>query len=222
MPLILNIDTSISTAYISLAKNGEVIGEAIYTEQKSHAANVHVAINEILKKSGLKISQIEAIAIAIGPGSYTGLRVGLSAAKGLCYALKIPLIKVGTLELMAIHAISKVVDAEDFLFCPMIDARRVEVFTAIYDANMSEILKPFASVLQLQSFAEIFIGHNIYFFGNGMLKWKNINKNKNSLYLDTDGYYSSLNTISLNKFLKSEFSDIAYLEPFYVKEFYSF
>src|SRR6266513_982784 len=131
MSLLLNIDTAIETASICLSKDGNVLHLSINENQKDHAAWLTVAIQEMMQNSGYQLNQLNAIAVTIGPGSYTGLRVGLSTAKGLCYVLKIPLLTIGTLEMMAFAAKQNPVD----LLCPMIDARRMEVFTAVYDKD---------------------------------------------------------------------------------------
>lgn len=220
MALILNIDTSINSTYVSLAKDGIVLDSFFSNDQKSNATNLHTAIQDIMVKANEKVTAINAIAVANGPGSYTGLRIGLATAKGLCYALKIPLITIGTLEIMA-HEIITQENKKDLLYCPMIDARRMEVFTALYDCNMKEIITPCAMVLNTQSFAEILGENKILFFGNGMEKWRNININSNALFAEIEHFRNSLNIISLSKFNLSQFTDNAYSEPFYVKEFYN-
>ena len=220
MALILNIDTSVNTTYVSIAKGGLMLQEFFSIDQKSNATNLHTAIQEILAQANIKITEINAVAVANGPGSYTGLRIGLATAKGLCYALKIPLITIGTLEMMAQQIILKE-NPQNCLLCPMIDARRMEVFTALYDTEMNEILAPCAMVLNTESFSENLKEHKILFFGNGKEKWLNINNNDNALFHDTEQFHNSLNIISLNKFIQGNFSDLGYTEPLYVKEFYN-
>ncbi len=220
MALILNIDTSISSTYVSLAKDGLLLQEFFSNDQKSNATNLHTAIQDLVLQANLKITEIDAVAVANGPGSYTGLRVGLAAAKGLCYALNIPLITTGTLEMMAQQIIMEESPKDCFL-CPMIDARRMEVFTAMYDTNMNEIIAPCAMILNNQSFAEIFEKNTVLFFGNGMQKWKNINTFENAIFSEIENFYKSLNFISLNKFKQGNFSNLGYTEPQYVKEFYN-
>src|ERR1051325_9884884 len=143
MALILNIDTAIETASICLSEDKNVLKFAINENQKDHAAWLSVAIKTLMKEAGIQLNQLNTIAVTIGPGSYTGLRVGLSAAKGLCYALNIPLITIGTLEMMAMAAKEEPVD----LLCPMIDARRLEVFTAVYNKKMEEVRSPHSLIL---------------------------------------------------------------------------
>ena len=174
MALILNIDTSIDTTYVCIAKDEKILQSYFSDDQKSNATNLHTAIHDLLINQNFTPKDLDAVAVTIGPGSYTGLRVGLATAKGLCYALKIPLINVGTLEMMVHHAISNGGFTKS-LFCPMIDARRMEVFTAIYDDKMNEVLKPHAKIIEPQTFAEILLQNKIVFFGNGSKKWENIN-----------------------------------------------
>jgi tRNA threonylcarbamoyladenosine biosynthesis protein TsaB len=220
MPLILNIDTAVNTTYVSLAKDGIVLQSFFSDDQKSNASNLHTAIENLLVQANEKATSLNAVAVSNGPGSYTGLRVGLATAKGLCYALNIPLITIGTLEMMAAHIIAEV-NLKDCLLCPMIDARRMEVFTAIYNCNMQEILAPNAMILGPQSFAEILTKNKVLFFGNGMQKYKNINISTNALYDETEHFYNSLNIISLNKYIQADFAGLAYTEPLYVKEFHN-
>ena len=220
MALILNIDTSINTTYVCLAKDETILQFYFSDDQKSNASNLHTAIADLLQKENLTPKNLDAVAVTIGPGSYTGLRIGLATAKGLCYALNIPLITIGTLEMMAHYAIQEN-NGEDYLYCPMIDARRMEVFAAIYDKNLHEIQKPQALIIDLQTFAEILQETKILFLGNGINKYENINIYSNATFLKDDNFYKYLNIISLNKFISCTFANIAYVEPLYVKEFYN-
>src|SRR6478672_12569660 len=148
MALILNIDTALDNAYISLAENKKGLRYGINETTKDHAAWMQTAIDKLIRESGFRMADLNAIGVSIGPGSYTGLRIGLSTAKGLCFALKIPLITVNTLEIMAFSAIQDMKThgndllTHDLLICPMIDARRMEVFTAVYSSALVEIYKP--------------------------------------------------------------------------------
>jgi tRNA threonylcarbamoyladenosine biosynthesis protein TsaB len=218
--LILNIDTSIDLAYISIAKNGEVLAEEINTDQKSNASTIHVCIKALCEKTEVSLSDFNAVAVTIGPGSYTGLRVGLATAKGICYALNVPLITIGTLELMASYAINELKD-NTFLYCPMIDARRMEVFTAIFDSNEKLLEDPHALILTENSFSNFLNTHKVCFFGNGMAKWKNICTNENAVYHEIKDYNKMINVISKDKYLSNQFSSVHLVEPLYVKEFYT-
>ena len=174
MSLILNIDTAITTASISISIDGNILGEAFNTEQRDHGAFIQPAIQSIAKNKGISLTELSAVAVVAGPGSYTGLRVGMASAKGLCYALGKPLITIGTLEMLAYQAISQAnINQNDMpiLFCPMIDARRMEVFTAVYDKNLNTILSPSALIIDKDSFANLLLNNKIIFFGDGADKF---------------------------------------------------
>jgi tRNA threonylcarbamoyladenosine biosynthesis protein TsaB len=220
MALILSIDSSVAGTHISLAQNGKALQTFEDSNSKNNAGQMHVVINEIMTSQNIKLSHIDAVAVSIGPGSYTGLRVSLSTAKGLCYALKKPLITVGTLEIMANAAIIASSNAADLLFCPMIDARRMEVFTALYNFNLDEIEVPHALILSQTSFANLLNDKKILFFGDGVPKWKQICNHVNALYWEQTKIVNSLNLIALERLNQNKFADLAYIEPLYVKEFY--
>ncbi len=217
MSLILNIDTAIDSASICLAKDGETIQLTSNEQQKDHAFWLHVAIAKIVKDAGYMMKDLQAVAVSIGPGSYTGLRIGLSTAKGLCYALNIPLIAIGTLDMMAFAA----KDEEADFICPMIDARRMEVFTAIYDKNLKKIIEPTAMLLDENSFAEFLSSNKIVFSGSGSNKLRSIISNNNAFFSLVSGNASHLAHLSNKSFVKKEFADLAYIQPLYLKEFYS-
>ncbi len=217
MALILHIDTSIDVASICLSQNEDIILTAQNENMKDHAAWLQAAIADMMETSGFSITKLEAVAVTNGPGSYTGLRVGLSTAKGICYALKIPLITMGTLEVMAFKA----KDFETDLLCPMIDARRMEVFTAIYDKNLLEIEKPHARILDKNSFENILSYKRVLFFGNGMEKFKSITNSNNLLFENIRIVASDMVIIANQCFTKSEFANLAYAEPFYIKDFFN-
>ncbi len=221
MSFILNIDTSLETASVSIAKDGTILSFQTNDIQKEHARFVHVAITELLAKENLKPSQLDAIGVTLGPGSYTGLRVGLSAAKGLCYALNKPLISVGTLEMMTKDVLMQIDDATNILFCPMIDARRMEVFCAIYDADLKKIAEPHAIVLTPQSFAEKYDKNMIMFFGSGMAKWRDITTNANASFTTTKFLPKALAALTFKKFSISNFEDLFSSIPQYSKFFYT-
>jgi tRNA threonylcarbamoyladenosine biosynthesis protein TsaB len=224
MSLILNIDTAVTAASISIAKDGIILGEAFNTEQKDQAAFIQPAIKSIASDIDIDLRQLSAIAIVAGPGSYTGLRVGMASAKGLCYALRKPLITIGTLNLLAYQAISQVnIQQNDkpTLFCPMVDARRMEIFTAVYDKELNTILPPCALIIDENSFANLLLNNKIIFFGDGAAKWQQLSQFKNALFFQSKNKTLYMNELSFKKFAKFEFADIAYTEPFYIKQFYS-
>lgn len=157
------------------------------------------------------------MAVSIGPGSYTGLRVGLAAAKGICYALNIPLITVGTLEIMAFA----VKEEADELICAVIDARRMEIYSAIYDINLEEKIAPGSMIINDKSFASVLSSGKILFCGNGITKLQAAISNNNAIFSSTVSNASHLAQIALPRFQKKTFADLAYTEPLYLKEFYS-
>ena len=217
MPLILNIDTALETASICLAKDGKEINSAFNKEQKDHAAWLQSAISELMKVSGIDLSELNAIAVSIGPGSYTGLRVGLSSAKGLCYALNIPLITLSTLEIMAYAAKNEETD----LLCPMIDARRMEVFAAVYNRSLKELVKPHSLILESNSFSDLLISNKILFFGNGSKKFSSLLFHDNAIFKQISYDATSMSNLSFNYFLCQKFANLAYIEPAYIKDFFS-
>jgi tRNA threonylcarbamoyladenosine biosynthesis protein TsaB len=220
MCLILNIDSAQQTASVSIAKDGVVLNKNCNAIQKDHASFIHTAIKELMATQKIELNALDAIAVTLGPGSYTGLRVGLAAAKGLCYALNKPLIGIGTLPLMAKTATFQVTDNE-MLLCPMIDARRMEVFTAVYDAALKEIVAPHAKILEKNDFLTDFLIKKISFFGDGMEKWKKIAPHKNAAFLLLEDTVNALSTLSFQKFLAQDFVSLSLASPLYIKEFYN-
>lgn len=216
MAYILNIETSTTNCSVALSKSGVVMGFKEDNSLKySHAERLHVYIDEVLKTAQVSIDQLQAISISKGPGSYTGLRIGISAAKGLCFALNIPLISVPTLEALA-HQI----DDPKGVIVAMLDARRMEVYSAIYDDQYNEIRSTEAEVLTSESYQELLESSPVYFIGNGVSKTKDIITHKNAQFIE-DKLPSSkqMCTLSYDKFKMSHFEDVAYFEPFYLKDF---
>ena len=217
MALILNIDTAVEVASISLAKGGQALSIAKNESQKDHASWLHVAIKEMFEKNNLEMGSIDAIAVTGGPGSYTGLRIGMATAKGICYALNKPLIALNTLMVMANAAKDESMD----LLCPMIDARRMEVFAAIYTKELQIVKEPAAITLNENSFDEFLLNNSICFFGNGSNKFRLIKKHEKAIFRDIKADASSMISLSEKKFVEKEFADLAYAEPLYLKEFYT-
>jgi tRNA threonylcarbamoyladenosine biosynthesis protein TsaB len=230
MSLILCIDTSQSDAGIYLGEEGKLVDFSLNGNMQDHASWIHVAIAELLKRQKRTVTELSAIAVIEGPGSYTGLRVGMATAKGLCYALQIPLITESSLKAMAASllidkefisaTISANTTANDFLLAPMIDARRMEVFTAVYDTDLNVDLIPQSLILDLNSFSQQLNKSKIFFFGSGSSKWKNICNHSSANFVST--IMSGLAIVSLcyDKFLNKEFAILTYSEPVYLKEFY--
>jgi tRNA threonylcarbamoyladenosine biosynthesis protein TsaB len=203
MGLILNIDTATQTAQVSFAKDGKVLQSLTNELQKDHASFLQTAIQQLAKNISIALADVDAIAVTAGPGSYTGIRVGMASAKGLCYALSKPLIAINTLKVLTVAAQQELNNAPEILFCPMIDARRMEVFTAIYNNTLAEILPPCAIILEERSFLPQLQNNKIVFFGSGAAKWQtlcshsnasfaaasNILCNKNSAILPTASHF---------------------------------
>ncbi|CAN5550323.1 tRNA (adenosine(37)-N6)-threonylcarbamoyltransferase complex dimerization subunit type 1 TsaB [soil metagenome] len=224
MSRILQIDTALNTAIVSIAQNGELLHELVNNNQKDHAGFLQPAIDTILKESGLTLKTIDAIAVSAGPGSYTGLRVGMASAKGLAFALNKPLITIGTLEIMTKNAImqdEKLHSDDGRLYCPMIDARRMEVYTALYDHMLNILFEPSAMILTPDSFANWLLKNKICFFGNGASKFQTICTHPNASFLLTLNNSLAMNKLALEKYINNNFADVAYSTPFYLKEFFS-
>lgn len=217
MSLILNIDTALNTASLCLANDKEIIALHINENQKDQAAWLHKEITEMLKKNNYRPDQLTAVAVSIGPGSYTGLRVGLSAAKGLCFALQIPLIAISTLKMIA-YALQ---DEATSLICPLIDARRMEVFVAVYDKSLQEKIPAHALIINGASFNFLLSHDKILFGGTGSNKLQPLILNSNASFSTNRSNASHLAELSQICYINNEFADLAYIEPLYVKDFNS-
>jgi tRNA threonylcarbamoyladenosine biosynthesis protein TsaB len=224
MSWILHIDSSLETAFVTIAKDGNIISSRSNENQKNHASFLEPAIQLIAKEAGIQLRELAAIAVVYGPGSYTGLRVGMASAKGLCYALGKPMIVLNNLELLSIAAINeykKTSPTDSCLFCPMVDARRMEVYTAVYDQKMNVILHPHVVMLETESYSDLLSKNRIIFFGNGSDKWKTLCDDKNARFINPINKKEALVQLSLQKLAEQSFSSTAYTEPLYIKEFYS-
>jgi len=217
-PLILLIDTSSEKQFLAIAENDKVLYSIFSSGIKNFS--LHGAINDICKNANIELSHIDAISVIEGPGSYTGLRVGMATAKGLCYALNKPLITISALEVLAKTVINDSKREKADLFCAMIDARRNEVFTAIYDTNLTEILSPQALVLEGNSFNSFTKDKKVLFLGSGAEKWKEISDNPIFFYLPAN-IEDSFAALSSNKLNNRLISNIITSEPVYLKDFYS-
>ena len=216
MPYILNIDTSGEHATICLANGDAILAISANTQQKEHASWLLPAINGLMEKTGMALKDLDAVAVTSGPGSYTGLRVGLATAKGLCYGLGLPLITVNTLEAMTVAGL----DSEADLICPMIDARRMEVYAGIYDKELRVILPPTAMLLDVNSFSDYLEKKKIIFFGTGKEKFQKLCNHRNAVFKNLHFDSSLISRIANQKFNFSDFTDLAYSQPEYLKEFY--
>tara|TARA_B100001079_G_C16302105_1_gene465973 strand:+ start:176 stop:841 length:666 start_codon:yes stop_codon:yes gene_type:complete len=218
MSYILNIESSTTNCSISLALNGKVITIKEKNDKSySHSTKLHSFIDEVLKESNVSIRELSAIAVSKGPGSYTGLRIGVATAKGLCYALDLPLISVSTLLILA-----KQIKVESGLIIPVMDARRDEVYSAVFDSSYDSIREVLAQIITKNSFRELISRNKLFFVGNGQEKCKRLIKNNSNLIFSSHETFPSSNEmagLSFEKFKNSKFEDIAYFEPDYLKNF---
>ena len=218
--MILSIETATSNCAVALhPTTGEMIALKELNEANIHASKLFVFIEQILKDNGVSMKDIQAIAVSKGPGSYTGLRIGVSAAKGLCYSLDLPLISVNTLHGMALTVKNKF-ENENAIYIPMIDARRMEVYNAIYNSELKEIEGTQATIIDENSFKE-YEDKESYFFGDGMLKCKSVLQHlKKAKFIDgINASAKEMSTLSYEKFKRNDTVDVAYFEPYYLKEF---
>lgn len=204
---------------MALAKHGQLLNLHEQTGGYTHAENLHVFIEEVLAAENLSPASLEAIAVSNGPGSYTGLRIGASAAKGLAYTLNIPLISIDTLKILSNAALKTVYPAH--LLCPMVDARRMEVYTGIYNLNLEQKSPVEALVVTNESIQKFSSLDRVAFFGDGMNKCKELLSTLNNASFIEDIYPSAkyMCSLSYEKFSRNEFEDTAYFEPFYLKNF---
>jgi len=221
MAIILNIDTALETAMISISKNGAVVAHLENTNQRDHAAFLQTAVKRLLEKAGMSLQDLNAISVSGGPGSYTGLRVGMASAKGLCYALSIPLIIISSLEAMALSAIIQEPDASKSLFCSMIDARRMEVYTAMYEHDLKEIIAPNALILHSNLYENFLQERQIIFIGSGSDKLRAILVSPNAKFINANIIPDALSSIAEIKYRLNSFSDLHLSEPLYIKDFHT-
>lgn len=222
MPVILCIETATAACSVALSHNGILSGHRLSLVKNAHSKILNILIDELLQEAHLKYSDLDAVAVSKGPGSYTGLRIGVSTAKGLCYALDIPLIAPDTLFCMAAGFLASNTSLPDnALLCPMIDARRMEVFTAVYDKTISIVLPVDASIIDDGAFSELEAGRQVYYFGDGAEKcFPVLSVRPNWQFVA--GFVNSAShmlKIAESCFHASRFEDVAYFEPWYLKDF---
>ena len=227
--LILHIETATTVCSVALSENGKLLSLKEENKGQRHAENITLFIMHVLKEAKKKLAYLDAVAVSSGPGSYTGLRIGASTAKGLCYALEILLIAVSTLHSLSLSAKNKISNLKSLPFerdsnpyyCPMIDARRMEVFCAVYDEQLNNIEPSAPKIIDDNSFADLLKSHKIYFFGDGAEKCQNILSNqRNAVFIDDIvPTAASMISIAEEKFQKKELEDVGLFEPFYSKEF---
>jgi len=223
LALILNIETATSMCSVSLALDGKILSLQENNEGQSHARVLTTLISKCLTSAKKNMTDLEAISVSKGPGSFTGLRIGVASAKGLCYALNIPMLSVNTLQSMAAHFIEKHPEFAGSFLCPMIDARRMEVYTAILNSNMEFINETSAEIIGPGSFAEILEERRVIFFGDGMKKTiQHLGNHKNATFFhDFDLSASGMVSFSERSYSDDAFESIVTFEPFYLKYFYS-
>jgi tRNA threonylcarbamoyladenosine biosynthesis protein TsaB len=223
MPYILHLETATKICSVAISENDKLISLKESGVANSHSSVITLHAEQVLKDARIKFSDISAVCVSMGPGSYTGLRIGVSTAKGFCYALDIPLIAVNTLQSMAElfrnYHLKKL--KKDILLCPMIDARRMEVFCAFFNSDAGFVRETRADIIDEHSYQDILKENKVIFFGDGALKCRQaLSGNKNAIFED-DFAISSKGLISLawQKFREKQFEDVAYFEPYYLKDF---
>ena len=214
--MILNIETATKNCSVSIAKQGKIIAlKELNDGNYSHAEKLHELIGQVILEAKIELSHLKAIAVSKGPGSYTGLRIGVSSAKGLCFALDIPLISVNTLQSLALS-----VSIEKGYKIPILDARRMEVYSQVFSKKNEMVRTVYAEIITPDSFSEFLNADKVCFFGDGAEKCKEIITHKNAVFIN--GKFPSakeMSVISYEKYFKKDFENVAYFEPFYLKEF---
>jgi len=220
MALILNIDTATTIGSICLARDGQPLQTMVNEKQQDHAAAMALFIKEILAGQQITPDQLDAIAVSAGPGSYTGLRVGVATAKGLCYAWGKPLVAISTLQMMAQGMRSELQDNTAY-YCPMLDARRQEVYTAIYDYAGHDVKPPEALILTPDAYHTWLEEKKVYFFGDGSMKWQQLlAPHPHAAFMPYRISAEHMIALSEAAFVQQHFADVAYFSPFYLKAFY--
>lgn len=218
--IILNIETSTHICSVSLSKDGKNIFSKSDAQGQNHASLLNLFIEEALQHLPESIKKPDAVAVSSGPGSYTGLRIGVSTAKGLCYGFGIPLISVNTLELMAYAAIQNIENKDNTFFCPMIDARRMEVYNGFYDEKLNVVREIKPDIITEGIYNEYLNSNNVVFFGNGMEKCRELLTHPHAVFIsDINPLSDNMLYFSERAFLNGNTEDVAYFEPFYLKEF---
>ncbi len=216
MSYILNIETATKNCSVSVSKNGSLLSlRELNNGAYSHAEVLHSFIKEVLGEASLAPSDLDAIAVSKGPGSYTGLRIGVSAAKGLCFSLKIPLISIDTLASLAHNVVP-----QSGVIVPLLDARRMEVYSSVFDADYSQVRAINAEIIDQDSFLEYLERGSVYFVGDGAEKCKAVIQHSNAFFVD--GIFPSAKEmcdLAYEKYKKNDIEDVAYFEPFYLKDF---
>jgi tRNA threonylcarbamoyladenosine biosynthesis protein TsaB len=218
MPLLLSLETSTTVCSVALHENEVLLATAEVHREQSHASKLAVLIEEVVRWADVKVSDIKGVAVSSGPGSYTGLRIGASTAKGLCYALSVPLVAVGTLEILAAQI--NQVNTTGARVCPMIDARRMEVYCQLFDAQNTALQPVEAKIIDEHSFITELNEGPILFFGNGAEKCREVIRHPAALFVSgITPSAVSLGALASKKLLRNQVEDLVHFEPFYLKEF---
>jgi len=219
MAKILQIETATSVCSVALAVDGKTVALKEEMGQNLHASHLTLFIEDVIQRSGLSYHDLDAVAVSKGPGSYTGLRIGVSTAKGLCFALGIPLIAVETLKMMAAGFLIENVDYKGFV-CPMVDARRMEVYTSVFDSKLHVHEKTVAKIIDEHSFDHVLEQHLTTFLGDGAAKCAGTIVHAHALF-NAHNFNSAtyMSTLAYEAFISADFEDVAYFEPFYLKDF---
>ena len=218
MARILLLETSTSTLSVALSAEGKVIAERVCTEPRQQASLAAPLVKEVLDDAGLSVADCDAVCVSKGPGSYTGLRVGVSTAKGLCFGAGIPLLSVGTLEILANSVILS--EAKNLKYIiPMIDARRMEVYTAVFSPEGKPLTEVEAKVIGPDSFAGELAEGPVLFIGDGALKCREVLTSPNAFFQEADPLASAMAPLAEAAWQEKRFEDLAYFEPFYLKDF---
>ncbi len=222
MPLLLALETSTTVCSIALYEGQQLLGASELQIEKSHSSHITVMVSQLVENCGATLQDLSAVAVSGGPGSYTGLRIGTSTAKGLCFSLDIPLMEVSTLYGMALQVIATTPNPERYLFCPMLDARRMEVYTCLLNSELHEVSPIEPVVLDAQTFENKLATQPVIFLGTGAQKFRElVGDNPNALFVDN--ILPSAKTIGMlafDKYAQKAFEDVAYYEPFYLKDVY--
>ena len=220
MSCILHIETSTKVCSVAVTEDGAVLFEKVDKSGPSHAVQLGVFVDEAISYIDNHGIPFDAVAVSQGPGSYTGLRIGVSEAKGLCFGLKVPLISVPTLELLACTTMFRNYFEEDVLYCPMIDARRMDVYSSVYDNALNDVVPVGAYVIDEHTFSDLLDNRRIVFSGNGSTKCKDVIKHRNAIFVEgIVPLATDMLALAERAFRNGQFEDVAYFEPFYLKEF---
>lgn len=218
--ILLLLETSTEVCSVALSIDSELIAQREIQEHKAHARVISDFIKEVLSDASLSINDCDAVVVSEGPGSYTGLRVGVSVAKGICYGANLPLIAVSSLELIARLALEKSSEPEGYYtIAPMIDARRMEVYTALFDSKFNQLTKTEAHIITQDSFMESLSAGKVIFTGDGSEKAKSVITHPNAIFTQTHASARGMIQPAMQKYKRSEFADTAYFKPFYLKDF---